>query len=418
MKKSTEITLIISTLIVCLAIFVGGFLYLKHIIPQEKLLIFPTETELQQIIDKYIQNHQYDDSLAYLSDFLKTKDNKQLGLVNYYLALTKYQRLNYLSEGSMWEQYHAYNDIYLKDILDETNITLISLSKTEYALSAQYLKYWVYNQLYLKPKKKESFETFIDMLNNYCQDNKECVIAKDYALMLYENNDLQNAKEIGNLYIKYLNQNLPHNTLMTELKLYANAIFDQGKHRIAMDIYMQYLGLKINQDDESAAILATKDVLIKYMEAEQFTEAREFAELAMDSYPNSNLEDYFQLQLALCLFETKEVRKSKEIYYRLLNEYPDTKYKDEALCQLLDEVKFYSYRDRPAALKEIESLKKYTTNSITKAYLIITTAETYYLDGQYDKAIDKYNLLLDTYPESVLVLHAEKKIKECKELSN
>jgi tetratricopeptide (TPR) repeat protein len=124
------------------------------------------------------------------------------------------------------------------------------------------------------------------------------------------------------------------------------------------------------------------------------------------------------LQLALCLFETKEVRKSKEIYYRLLNEYPDTKYKDEALCQLLDEVKFYSYRDRPAALKEIESLKKYTTNSITKAYLIITTAETYYLDGQYDKAIDKYNLLLDTYPESVLVLHAEKKIKECKELSN
>jgi len=154
------------------------------------------------------------------------------------------------------------------------------------------------------------------------------------------------------------------------------------------------------------------------MEAEQFTQAREFAELAINSYPNSNLEDYFQLQLALCLFETKEVRKSKEIYCRLLNEYPDSKYKDEALCQLLDEVKFYSYRNRQAALDEINNLKKYTTNSTTKAYLIITTAETYYLDGQYDKAIDKYNLLLDTYPESVSILHAQKRIKECKELSN
>ena len=418
MKKSTEITFIISTLIVCLLIFAGGFLYLRHIIPQEKIIIFPTEIELQQAIDNYIQNHQYDDSLAYLSDFIETKDNNQLGLVNYYLAQTKYQRLNYLSAESRWDQYHLYNDAYLEEILEETDITLTTLPKTKYALSAHFLRYWTYDQLYLEPKRDETFKIFKKMLNNYCQNDKEFALSKDYALMLYEDNDLQNAKEISGMYIQYLAQNLPREKLILELKSYADAIFEQGKHRVAMDIYMQYLGLKLSQKDELGANLAIKNILVKYMGAEQFTQAREFAELAINSYPNSNLEDYFQLQLALCLFETKEVRKSKEIYCRLLNEYPDSKYKDEALCQLLDEVKFYSYRNRQAALDEINNLKKYTTNSTTKAYLIITTAETYYLDGQYDKAIDKYNLLLDTYPESVSILHAQKRIKECKELSN
>ncbi len=409
MKKSTEITFIISTLIVCLLIFAGGFLYLKHTLPQEKLILFPTEIELQHTMDNYIQNHQYDDSLAYLSDFLKTKDSKQLGLVNYYLAQTKYQRLNYLSAESRWDQYHLYNDAYLEEILEETDITLTTLPKTKYALSAHFLRYWTYDQLYLEPKRDETFKIFKKMLNNYCQNDKEFALSKDYALMLYEDNDLQNAKEISGMYIQYLAQNLPREKLILELKSYADAIFEQGKHRVAMDIYMQYLGLKLSQKDELGANLAIKDILVKYMGAEQFTQAREFAELAINSYPNSNLEDYFQLQLALCLFETKEVRKSKEIYCRLLNEYPDSKYKDEALCQLLDEVKFYSYRNRQAALDEINNLKKYTTNSTTKAYLIITTAETYYLDGQYDKAIDKYNLLLDIYPESVSILHAPKK---------
>ena len=415
MKKSAEITLIISTLIVCLLIFAGGFLYLRHIIPQEKIIIFPTEIELQQAIDNYIQNHQYDDSLAYLSDFLKTKDSKQLGLVNYYLAQTKYQRLNYLSAESRWDQYHLYNDAYLEEILEETDITLTTLPKTKYALSAHFLRYWTYDQLYLEPKRDETFKIFKKMLNNYSQNDKEFALSKDYALMLYEDNDLQNAKEISGMYIQYLAQNLPREKLILELKSYADAIFEQGKHRVAMDIYMQYLKLKINQKDELAATLAIKDILIKYMEAEQFTEAREFAELAINTYPNNNLEDYFQLQLALCLFETKEVRKSKEIYCRLLNEYPDSKYRKEVLEKLADAIKIYYFRNKQLAIEELEQLNKYTSNRELKTLFLVRIADIFFLDKEYQKAQDAYKNILETYPDTFHRVWIKNKIDKCKQ---
>jgi tetratricopeptide (TPR) repeat protein len=256
------------------------------------------------------------------------------------------------------------------------------------------------------------------MLFQYCKKTNDYTLAKNYALTLYEDNDLLRAKEINDIYITYIEENLPIDQLALELKSYADSILSQGKDRTAVSLHKQYLEIKFDQEDEDKTTQEIKDILDKYIKAKQFYMAREFAELALNKYPNCKLEDYFQLQLALCLFETKEVRKSKGIYYKILDEYPDSKYRSEALCQLLDEVKFYSYRDRQAALEEIESLKKYATNPITKAYLIITTAETYYLDKQYNKAINEYNLLLDTYPESVLALHAEKRIKECKELNN
>jgi hypothetical protein len=120
---------------------VGIFLYVRD----QKVTILPLQEDLQLAINKYIQNNNYEQGLAYLEDFKKLKEKTAQGLINYYFAKLKYQRLRFLSNKSQWDEYHIYRDAYISDIIKETEITLATLPYTEFAVHAQFLQYQAYN---------------------------------------------------------------------------------------------------------------------------------------------------------------------------------------------------------------------------------------------------------------------------------
>ncbi len=415
MKKSTENTFIISTLILCLLIFAGGFLYTRVKSPQKELIVHPSKTELRLIIDNYIQSQQYDEALDYLGNFKKTEDSKLLGLINYYLAKVEYERLNYLSNESKWEQYHRYKKTYLHNILKETDIVLINLPETKYALYAQYLRYGVYNLLYIDVKRDKAFETFKDMLDDYCQSNKEYATVKEYALTLYKDNKIQKAKQLNNIYIKYLKQYLSEDEVKYKLKSYADAVFNQEKYHAAKDIYNEYLELELRGEDELGAQLALKDIIVKYLEQGQFYPAKEFAELAINKYPDSYLSDYFQLKLAQCYFEMEYIDQAKETYYKILDEYPYSGYRQETITTLAEGIMIYSFKNPEFAIEEIEGLKEYTSNAKTKSYLLVCIADIYFLDKQYKKAKEVYSNISDKYPNITSISDIKEQIEKCKE---
>ena len=67
MKKPThtctpgvQVRFIILSLIVCLLIFAGGFLYTRFKPPLKTPIVYPSKIELRLTIDDYLQNQQYD----------------------------------------------------------------------------------------------------------------------------------------------------------------------------------------------------------------------------------------------------------------------------------------------------------------------------------------------------------------------
>jgi len=414
MKKSTEYTLVILTLIVCLLIFAGGFLYIRLKLEpfQEVPICYPSKTELRLVINNYLKNHRYSEALDYLKNLTKTEDTELLGLISYYLAKVKYERLNYLASQSKWDNFHKYKEIYLSDILKHTEVILTNLPKTEYTIEAYFLRYWVYRLKGIDVKKKEVFEAFKDELNNYCKDNKEYTIIKEYALRLYKNNRIQKAKQLTNMYLKYLKEYLPQDDFEYKLKTYADSVFAQGNYYSARDIYKEYL--KTEQDKISAQ-LALKGIINQYLNKKEYARAEEFAQLAVNKYSKGIYSDYFQLKLAHCYFEMGKEEKAKEIYYKLLEEYPCSPYREEALEQLADVIMIYSFRDREAAVKELKQLNKYTNSKELKAIFLGKIADVYFLDEQYQKALNVYNALLNEYPNTNLILDAQNQIEKCKQ---
>jgi hypothetical protein len=417
MKKSTEYTLVISSIIFCLLIFAGGFLYthLKSKPSLEAPVYYPSKAGLKLTVANCLRDHQYSEVLSYLEGLTKTKDSQLLGQVNYCLAKVKYQRLNYLAGQSRWDEYHEYRKPYLSNILKETDLVLTALPATEEALEAGFLRYWVYESLYIDLRRDEAFADFKDQLDKYCQDNKEYAIIKEYALRLYQENKIQLAKELNSLYLRYLNQYLEPERIKYRLKSYANEVFEGGRHYAAKEIYHDYLKLQLKEDDDLGSQLAFKETIDKYLDKDRFWQAKEFAEMAVANYPQGYLSDYFQLKLAYSYFEMDEPEKSKKLYYKLLEEYPYSEHREEVLEQLVEAIKICSFRDAETAVEELKQLNEYASNKELKALLLVKTADVYFLDEEYQKAQNIYRNILDNYPDTLHREWIEYKIEKSKE---
>jgi tetratricopeptide (TPR) repeat protein len=417
MKKSTEYTLVISSIIFCLLIFAGGFLYthLKSKPSLEAPVYYPSKAGLKLTVANCLRDHQYSEVLSYLEGLTKTKDSQLLGQVNYCLAKVKYQRLNYLAGQSRWDEYHEYRKPYLSNILKETDLVLTALPATEEALEAGFLRYWVYESLYIDLRRDEAFADFKDQLDKYCQDNKEYAIIKEYALRLYQENKIQLAKELNSLYLRYLNQYLEPERIKYRLKSYANEVFEGGRHYAAKEIYHDYLKLQLKEDDDLGSQLAFKETIDKYLDKDRFWQAKEFAEMAVANYPQGYLSDYFQLKLAYSYFEMDEPEKSKKLYYKLLAEDPDSSYREETITTLAEEVMIYSFRDPEAAIEEIKGLQEYASDRETRASLLFYIADIYFLEDQFQEALIAYQDILTRYPDTNLILAAQNQIEKCKE---
>ena len=119
--------------------------------------------------------------------------------------------------------------------------------------------------------------------------------------------------------------------------------------------------------------------------------------------------------MAQCYFEMEEPQKSKEIYYKLLDEYPYSVYKEEALEQLADAIKIYYFRNKQLAIEQLKELNKYTSNRESKALFLVRIADIYFLDQQYQKALTTYKNILEKHPDTLHIEWIKYKIEKCKE---
>lgn len=414
MKISTERTLIIITITICFLFVTSAFLYLKFKPPLTQQ-ISSLEDGLKEIIDEYITKEEYDEGIDYLESLKKGKDKKSLALINHYLSHLRYNRLNKLSTASKWQEYHKYKSSYTKNILTETETVLENLPQTKYALEAQFLRCLAYKTLAMDAEEEEEFDKFKESLSQYCNNNKEYNIIKEYALRLYGNNNLPKIKELDEIYLRYLQKYLSEDKVKIELKVYADTFLKEEKYHASSLTYDKYIKLVFKQESQEDATLSLKEIIENYIKVEQFDLARKYAKLAITKYPQSTLIDYFQLKLARSFFELKKPEQAKRIYYRSLEEYPDSKYKENILQQLAEEIMIYSFEDRDKAVNEIKELERYTSIAETEACLLAYIADIYFLDEEYEKALNIYNDTLDKYPDTVLITWIENQIQNCKE---
>ncbi len=121
-------------------------------------------------------------------------------------------------------------------------------------------------------------------------------------------------------------------------------------------------------------------------------------------------EDYAVFQTAICYGFTGQQAKKKQLLNKVINRYPGSLYRDDALYLLGTD--YFDSGDTGNALNTFQRLLKEHPKSNLHARTMLKIALVYYNTGRNDQAIDTYHQIVNTYPNTSVARQAVKNARQ------
>jgi len=183
----------------------------------------------------------------------------------------------------------------------------------------------------------------------------------------------------------------------------AQKLFDAGDYLAAVHGFELVVVDHPNSDVADHALYMTGQIYALYFH--QYDRAQNAYQRLVQSYPRSPDAPSAQLARAeIYQYKSEDYGRAVQEYHRLLTLYPDFPHPDRihyrmARC-FLELKNFIQYR------AELEFILKNYPKSEWADDAALSLAESYYLQGQTDIALRKYQQFLRDYPQSLLAIQA------------
>ena len=369
---------------------------------------FAQYSELEKLKESYLKDHKYGEFVDYLSK-QKTPE------AAYYVALTRYEQLKYLEEGQNWDEYFNKGNDYRQDLEGKAREVInLTTAKDSINVMARCLL-WQFHSDQKDVFEQQALEDLLLGVREYAQQEAPDIAPIKYVadkLAAYGEN--VGARGLYDIYVKKL---ITPETKEEVLARVADETYEQGNVALATLIYDAYIE-RISQSYPKDKFITTLLFLAKrftYKDkgvsdpeyAERiFRKVEEIGTLAAFDEPTLYLRSWN-------LEKYHDYLQSKNKYLTLLDRFPATSYRDEAVfkCGI---IATYVGRGINAGRTYFEQL---AASEIMSPHVISSIYQLGLLsqwEKDFERAKGYYNRLLElsagNYQETVAL--TEERLKE------
>ena len=382
----------------------------------------PTCVSIEEAKSKYFAKNQYNEFIDELTNS-KNKDKLIQPCLDYYKALGRYEQLKYLEEKQLWDDYFANGNSYRDQIAQNSKKVIDQVNSRDPLKVKSMLLLWQFHRDQQDTFSEQALIDLMAELNVYAKETNDPELIKNTADKLLAYEEKANARIAYKLYVDklVLSQTEP------QLKKAAAGFYKDGNLELAQSIYDIYIEKVSKSFAPEKFIGELFEIASLFVYKPQGLFDMAYAEKIYSRIEELGPKNVFNQETiylrAFNLEKLKDYKKAGELYLQLTQNYPDTKYYDEAIYKIAMINAYACLADKQASANLAQSKKYFGILAAKSVFSPQVIASFYQLgllaqwEGDLPGAKVYYNLLLknagDNYAS--ITAQAKERLKEIEE---
>ncbi|MCX7661911.1 MAG: tetratricopeptide repeat protein, partial [Candidatus Omnitrophica bacterium] len=369
---------------------------------------------LEDFKDLYFKENRYED---FLKELKKLTPKIPSGIYAYYISLCRYRQLKFFEGNQDWDNYFKNLSGFKEEIENHLKESIRSSGFEPFGILSRLLLF----KFYLEHNNPEA-NKILEELINLILENRDKI--KDFSLIKRVAQELENleekskAKKLYNLYVENLART---QTDLERIKAEGFSFYQAGSLELSKEIFKLYIGKITSTFSDKEKLKEELFSLVKlfiYKKKEPCDAT--FAEEIFKHIENIFKEEVFDEEMLYLrgfnLEKQKEFISAKDIYLKLIERYPQTKYFDE-LVYKVGLITAYILRDKEKAklyFKELSQKERLSPQIVSSIYQL---GLLNHWEGNYAEAKGFYQRIIDMAKEEFFETTelAKKRLKEIEE---
>ncbi|MBM3253457.1 MAG: hypothetical protein FJZ16_04320, partial [Candidatus Omnitrophica bacterium] len=358
-----------------------------------------------RIWDEPKTESQFEHLINGLKDYCATLEDKtKTSFLNYLIAYTYLKEIENLRKDSTLDSFRRYlknKSVYYS----QANEIIIQLLRgdIEKKLKADllFLNLLIDIGSYRFNKTEESLKKLATIISNY-SDSPSLNILKlgRFSNILKEMNQQDYALKLKAEFIK-LSQSEQASMVLERLREEARLKFDERDYQTSLNLYLLYFDIKSAKNIEDLQN-ELREVTDRFYSANKWQFARKLCQKILD-IPISSLRNYAHFRIAKTLEAEAAFEEAVGEYEMLMKTPAPDEWSDKAYIELAKIYYTNSFKDINSSINKIRELIDVYPKNIETIRLKTYLAELYYTKKDLISSLKEYKLILEEYPESMLV---------------
>lgn len=367
---------------------------------------------LDRLSSKFFEKRGFDQLSSFLGEYKAShKDSKYNTLVDYYIALSGWNKLEFLAREGMWDFYYAEKSRSLSGIIKQLESAEVNAEEKEGYLDVLYLEWLIQDDL-LEGKENSALKRLEEAVKAHAVMHKDVTPLITYSKLLLDEGERQVSQRMLREYAANVSKFMPTEEAVSLLKEKAANALNSGDAERAKILYDTYLTILMKSSPAEDAAFAMLDLSSLYRRKEMYDESIDVCKLLLAEFPNSELADDASYAIGLTLKEQKSYSKAVKAFSDLIADYPQSKLATSAIKEVLSI--FTVYGKGTSAEKTAAFLKEVIAAHPNGDFVIISRfelASSLGVLGKREDAIREYQYIVDNYPNSEYAGYAKKSIE-------
>ena len=383
---------------------------------QNRLNLKPSSGEVPAVLDelanKFFKRKGFDQFASFLEEYKSSyPDSEHKELLDYYIALSGWSKLEYLAGGGMWELYYAEKTRHLDEILNLLEGASEKASGKESYLKVLYLEWLIHNDI-LVGRENIALEKLEGSIKSYSESTGDITPLITYSRLLREEGEVQLSGKLLREYASCVGKFMEPDEAVSLLEKKAEIELKNGNFDGAKILYDAYLNIIIRNYSEEDASFAILELANLYKRRSLLDESVEVCGRLLKEFPNSELADDATYAMALALKEKRSYSKAIKAFHDFIVSYSDSDLSKSAIKEVLSIFTVYGKGTRAektvSFLKEIIAIYPASDFSIVARFEL---ASSLVFLGKKEEAIREYQYIIDNHADSDYADYSKRSIE-------
>ncbi|MFH0839608.1 MAG: tetratricopeptide repeat protein [Candidatus Omnitrophota bacterium] len=361
--------------------------------------------EIPLILDKlsarFFEKKGFDQFVSFLREYSAShKESKYKALLDYYIALSNWNKLEYLAKNNMWDIYYAEKTRSVKNIIKRLESAEKDAEGKDGYLDILYLE-WVVQDDLLEGRENMALKRLEDEITRHVARYKDVTPLMAYSKLLLDKGQRQVSERLLREYAANVGAFMPKEEAVLLLKDRAeNALNggDAGRAKILYDAYITILSKNATEEDAGFAML---DVASLYRRKGMFDESVAVCNRLLSEFPNSELADDASYAIGAVYKEQKSYSKAVKAFRDFIAAYPKSALTKSAIKEVISIFTVYGKGTRAEKtvtfMKEIVALYPERDFTVMAHFELASSLESL---GRKDEAIAEYEFIVKNFADS------------------
>lgn len=290
------------------------------------------QEDLEQLKQEYFSRHKYSEFVDYLNGI---RDQEPI-MASYYIALSRYEQLEYLEEAQDWEEYFDRAEEYRREFIQEAR-RAVELAPKEHPVSIySRCLLWRFHSDMADERQEEALRDLMSAVAQYSElPGADLSAVKFVADNLSGHGERLNSQKVYKIYLERLTAALSENKEQNLISLAKELAFSEdarGNPFFAEEVFkkLQEINPDFVLDGQTQYLRAYNLERIK-----QYEQAYEQYGILVKRYPGEPhyKEGLFKMGV-ICVYVLADVPAAFDYFTKLIDSFPQEPQAVHALYQL------------------------------------------------------------------------------------